>query len=308
MQSLRDNSKCAQQEYDSILDAKDPGLNYQLTFNPAENVSQGFNGRPRVAILRDQGVNGQIEMAFAFHLAGFEAVDVHMSDILGGKVTLKDFVGIAACGGFSYGDVFGAGSGWAKSILLDERARNEFYDFFNHRDDTFALGVCNGCQFLTQLHQLIPGAECWPNFKRNESEQFEARTTMVKIQQTNSIFLQGMQGSAFPIPVAHGEGRAEFRSTEDYDKFKTSQLTAIQYIDNYGQATQQYPFNPNGSPDAISAVCSPNGRVLALMPHPERAVLKESNSWYPSEEQWGQVGPWLRMFCNARAWVERATN
>jgi phosphoribosylformylglycinamidine synthase len=308
MQSLRDNSKCAQQEYDSILDAKDPGLNYQLTFNPAENVSQGFNGRPRVAILRDQGVNGQIEMAFAFHLAGFEAVDVHMSDILGGKVTLKDFVGIAACGGFSYGDVFGAGSGWAKSILLDERARNEFYDFFNHRDDTFALGVCNGCQFLTQLHQLIPGAECWPNFKRNESEQFEARTTMVKIQQTNSIFLQGMQGSALPIPVAHGEGRAEFRSTEDYDKFKTSQLTAIQYIDNYGQATQQYPFNPNGSPDAISAVCSPNGRVLALMPHPERAVLKESNSWYPSEEQWGQVGPWLRMFCNARAWVERATN
>lgn len=308
MQSLRDNSKCAQQEYDSILDAKDPGLNYQLTFNPAENVSQGFNSRPRVAILRDQGVNGQIEMAFAFHLAGFEAVDVHMSDILGGKVTLKDFVGIAACGGFSYGDVLGAGSGWAKSILLDERARNEFYDFFNHRDDTFALGVCNGCQFLTQLHQLIPGAECWPNFKRNESEQFEARTTMVKIQQTNSIFLQGMQGSALPIPVAHGEGRAEFRSTEDYDKFKTSQLTAIQYIDNYGQATQQYPFNPNGSPDAISAVCSPNGRVLALMPHPERAVLKESNSWYPSEEQWGQVGPWLRMFCNARAWVERATN
>ncbi|GAB5592820.1 phosphoribosylformylglycinamidine synthase [Umbelopsis nana] len=308
MQSLRDNSKCAQQEYDSILDAQDPGLHYKLTFDPVEDVTQGLKGRPRVAILRDQGVNGQIEMAFAFHLAGFEAVDVHMSDILSSKVTLKDFVGIAACGGFSYGDVLGAGSGWAKSILLDDRARNEFYEFFTNRSDTFALGVCNGCQFLSQLHELIPGAECWPNFKRNESEQFEGRTTMVRINKTNSIFLQGMEDSAFPIPVAHGEGRAEFRTAQDYEKFKTSQLTALQYVDNYGQPTQQYPFNPNGSPDAISAVCTPNGRVLALMPHPERSVLKESHSWYPADEQWGQVGPWLRMFRNARVWVDRATN
>ncbi|KAJ2955731.1 hypothetical protein NQZ79_g8318 [Umbelopsis isabellina] len=308
MQSLRDNSKCAQQEYDSILDAQDPGLSYQLTFNPAENATQGLQARPRVAILRDQGVNGQIEMAFAFHLAGFEAVDVHMSDILTGKVTLKDFVGIAACGGFSYGDVLGAGSGWAKSILLDKHARQEFSDFFTNRQDTFALGVCNGCQFLSQLYELIPGAQCWPNFKRNESEQFEARTTMVRIAETNSIFLQGMQGSSFPIPVAHGEGRAEFRSSGDYEQFMSSQLTAVQYVDNYGQPTQQYPFNPNGSPSAISAVTTPNGRVLALMPHPERAVLKESNSWYPADEQWGQVGPWLRMFRNARVWVESVTN
>ncbi|KAG2173508.1 hypothetical protein INT44_007099 [Umbelopsis vinacea] len=307
MQSHRDNSKCAQQEYDSILDAKDPGLHYNLTFNPTDNIVATYTSRPRVAILRDQGVNGQIEMAFAFHLAGFEAVDVHMSDLLSGQVTLKDFVGLAACGGFSYGDVFGAGSGWAKSALLDERTRNEFYDFFNNRNDTFALGVCNGCQFLSQFHEIIPGAECWPNFKRNESEQFEGRTTMVRInQETNSIFFQGMQGSALPIPVAHGEGRAEFRSSQDYEQFKASQLTALQYVDNYGQPTQQYPFNPNGAPDAIAAVCTPNGRVMALMPHPERAILKESNSWYPAEEQWGQVGPWLRMFRNARDWVERA--
>lgn len=304
MQAARDNADCAKQEYDNLLDAKDPGLSYQLTFDPSVDVTAGLEARrPRVAILRDQGVNGQIEMAFAFHLAGFEAVDVHMTDIISGKVTLKDFVGLAACGGFSYGDVLGAGSGWAKSILLHPHARAEFAHFFNERNDTFALGVCNGCQFLSNLKELIPGAQTWPRFMRNQSEQFEARVCMVEIQQTNSIFFDGMAGSKFPIAVAHGEGRVQFKDANDHESFVSQGLTAAKYVDNYGQPTERYPFNPNGSPDGITAIQTPNGRVLALMPHPERVVLKESNSWYPADANWGQVGPWLRMFRNARKWI-----
>ncbi|KAI8381494.1 phosphoribosylformylglycinamidine synthase [Radiomyces spectabilis] len=299
MQSARDNAVCAQQEYDNVLDVKDPGINYQLTFDPAENVVATLERRPKVAILRDQGVNGQIEMAFAFHLAGFEAVDVHMTDIISGKVTLKDFVGLAACGGFSYGDVLGAGAGWAKTILLHPHARAEFAHFFNERDNTFALGVCNGCQFLSQLSELITGANAWPRFMRNESEQFEARVCM----DTNCIFFDGMRGSKLPIAVAHGEGFAKFKTTDDYNEFTSSNLTAVQYVDNYGQPTQRYPFNPNGSPAGITGIQTPNGRVLAMMPHPERVVLKESNSWYPENENWGQSGPWLRMFRNARQWI-----
>ncbi|KAG0166801.1 hypothetical protein DFQ28_000625 [Apophysomyces sp. BC1034] len=303
MQSARDNAECAQQEYDNILDVNDPGLSYQLTFDPAENVTASLSQtRPKVAILRDQGVNGQIEMAFAFHLAGFEAVDVHMTDIISGKVTLKDFVGIAACGGFSYGDVLGAGAGWAKSILLNTHARAEFQHFFN-RENTFTLGVCNGCQFLSHLSELIPGAESWPRFERNESEQFEGRTTMVEIKAPKSVFFDGMHGSKFPIAVAHGEGRADFKSQESLNKFNELQLAAVSYVDNYGRPTQRYPYNPNGSPAGIAGIRTPNGRVLAMMPHPERVVLKESNSWYPLEENWGQAGPWLRMFRNARKWV-----
>ncbi|KAG0319979.1 hypothetical protein BGZ97_001032 [Linnemannia gamsii] len=323
IQSIRDNSECAQQEFDGLLDAQDPGLSYQLTFNPAEEVLSAADlalaqaDRPKVAILREQGVNGQIEMAYAFHAAGFTAVDVHMSDILSGKVTLKDFKGIAACGGFSYGDVLGAGSGWAKSILLHERARNEFYDFLTVRQDTFALGVCNGCQFLSQMRELIPGAEHWPYFKRNQSEQFEARFSMVGLEDNAaaaaasstvpSIFFDGMRGSKFPIAVAHGEGRAEFVKPSDLEALQAQGLIAASYVDNYGKKTEQYPLNPNGSPLGITAVQTPNGRVLAMMPHPERVSSREANSWYPRVEgaQWGEQGPWLRMFKNARTWVSR---
>ncbi|RCI01281.1 hypothetical protein CU097_015276 [Rhizopus azygosporus] len=303
MQAARDNADCAKQEYDAVLDPHDPGLQYQLTFDPAEHFSMSTDGRrPKVAVLRDQGVNGQIEMAFAFHLAGFESVDVHMTDIISGKVSLKDFVGIAACGGFSYGDVLGAGSGWARTILLHAHARAEFEAFFA-RDNTFALGVCNGCQFLSQLSELIPGTENWPRFARNESEQFEGRTTLVKIGNTKSIFFNGMEGSIFPIAVAHGEGKATFKSDQEFNQFQSQGLGLVTYVDHYGKATQQYPFNPNGSRGAVAAIGTPNGRVLAMMPHPERVVLKESNSWYPADQNWGQVGPWLKMFRNARAWV-----
>ncbi|KAG0306159.1 hypothetical protein BGZ98_002867 [Dissophora globulifera] len=318
IQSLRDNSECAQQEFDGLLDAQDPGRSYQLTFNPAEEIlsdailSAAPESRPKVAILREQGVNGQIEMAYAFHAAGFTAVDVHMSDILNGKVSLKDFKGIAACGGFSYGDVLGAGSGWAKSILLHKRTRDEFYDFLTVRQDTFALGICNGCQFLSQMRELIPGAEHWPYFKRNQSEQFEARFSMVELENNTqeattvpSIFFNGMRGSKFPIAVAHGEGRAEFVNPTDLASLKAAGLIVASFVDHYGNKTEQYPLNPNGSPEGITAVQTPNGRVLAMMPHPERVMSREANSWYPRIEgaQWGEDGPWLRMFKNARKWV-----
>ncbi|KAI8987628.1 phosphoribosylformylglycinamidine synthase [Mycotypha africana] len=307
MQSSRDNAICAQQEYDAVLDANNPGLQYRLTFNPAEEfaLSKQQQNRPKVAILRDQGVNGQIEMAFAFHEAGFESVDVHMTDIISGKVALNEFIGIAACGGFSYGDVLGAGSGWARTILLNSHARAEFANFFS-RENTFALGVCNGCQFLSQLAELIPGAAHWPRFARNESEQFEGRTSLVEISSTtNSVFFKGMEGSILPIAVAHGEGRATFKDEKAFEQFleKKDTMIATAYVDNYGKVTQQYPFNPNGSPLGIAGVSSLDGRVLIMMPHPERVVLKESNSWYPTDNSWGQVGPWLRMFCNARQWV-----
>ncbi|KAG0332133.1 hypothetical protein BG004_001376, partial [Podila humilis] len=321
IQTIRDNSECAQQEFDTILDAQDPGLSYQLTFDPAQEIlslaelSLVGSERPKVAILREQGVNGQIEMAYAFHAAGFTAVDVHMSDILNGKVTLKDFKGIAACGGFSYGDVLGAGSGWAKSILLHQRTRDEFYDFLTVRQDTFALGVCNGCQFLAQMRELIPGAEHWPYFKRNQSEQFEARFSMIELEKNDaaagssttvpSIFFDGMRGSKFPIAVAHGEGRAEFVQGSDLKALQDQGLIVASYVDNYGNKTEQYPLNPNGSPLGITAVQTPNGRVLAMMPHPERVTSREANSWYPrvAGAQWGEHGPWLRMFKNARRWV-----
>ncbi|CAG8596606.1 31693_t:CDS:1 [Gigaspora margarita] len=316
IQSLRDNSTCAQEEFDSILDIDDPGLCYKLSFDPADDVSLPFlkspSTRPKVAILREQGVNGQVEMAFAFHLSGFTAIDVHMSDIISGNVTLEDFKGIAACGGFSYGDVLGAGSGWAKSILLHSKARQEFLNFFQNRQDTFALGVCNGCQFMSQLKELIPGTENWPLFKRNKSEQFEARCSLVEITSTTSIahtkpsiFFNGMYSSIFPIAVAHGEGRAEFSSDEQLKKLIAQDLVTVRFVDNYGNSTEKYPYNPNGSPFGITGIQTPNGRVLAMMPHPERVILKESNSWYPVEEgkKWGEFGPWLRMFRNARVWV-----
>ena len=301
MQQLRDNPDCAQQEYDRLLDAGDPGLSPHLTFDPNDDIAAPFinrGARPRMAILREQGVNGQIEMAAAFDRAGFAAVDVHMSDIIAGRMTLRDFKGFAACGGFSYGDVLGAGEGWAKSILFNDRARNDFAAFFR-RDESFALGVCNGCQMMSNLHELIPGAERWPHFVRNKSEQFEARFVMLEVQASPSLFFRGMAGSRIPVAVAHGEGYAEFA---DAAAMAAAQpLVALRFVDHRGAAAETYPPNPNGSPQGITGLTTADGRFTILMPHPERVFRAVQNSWHPAS--WQEDGPWLRMFRNARQWV-----
>jgi phosphoribosylformylglycinamidine synthase len=299
MQQLRDNPDCAREEFDRILDAGDPGLSARLSFDPAEDPAAPFIARgvrPRVAVLREQGVNGQVEMAAAFDRAGFEAIDVHMSDILDGRTALAGFRGIVAPGGFSYGDVLGAGEGWAKSILFNARARDEFGGFFR-RADSFALGVCNGCQMMAALAPLIPGAEDWPRFLRNRSEQFEARFVAVEIVPSPSLFFAGMAGSRIPVAVAHGEGRAVFASEEA----RRRALVAARFVDNRGNATELYPLNPNGSPGGITAVTTADGRFTILMPHPERVFRAVQNSWHPDE--WGEDGPWMRMFRNARVWI-----
>jgi phosphoribosylformylglycinamidine synthase len=301
MQSLRDNPDCARQEYDRLLDATDPGLHASLSFDPAEDVAAPFIGRgarPRIAILREQGVNGQIEMAAAFDRAGFDAVDVHMSDLIAGRIALSAFRGVVACGGFSYGDVLGAGEGWAKSILFNTRARDAFEAFFA-RGDTFALGVCNGCQMMSNLRELIPGARDWPHFVRNRSEQFEARFAMAEVQRSPSLFFQGMAGSRMPIAVAHGEGYAEFRDPAHLRA--GAPLVALRFVDNRSQPTERYPFNPNGSPQGITGLTTADGRFTILMPHPERVFRTVQNSWHP--EHWGEDAPWMRMFRNARRWV-----
>ena len=302
MQALRDNPECAKNEFDNLLDVRDPGLSAAPTFDINDDISAPFinTTKPAVAVLREQGVNGQVEMAWAFHKAGFDAVDVHMSDILEGRVSLEEFKGLVACGGFSYGDVLGAGGGWAKSVLFNERAREQFEAFFT-RDDSFSLGVCNGCQMLSQLKTLIPGAENWPAFVRNESEQFEARVAMVRVEKSPSILLAGMEGSKLPIAVAHGEGRAEFRDTAHLRSMQSSSQIALRYIDNYGQVTTRYPANPNGSPSGITGLTTPDGRVTIMMPHPERVTRAVTNSWRPAE--WTQDGAWLRLFRNARVWL-----
>jgi phosphoribosylformylglycinamidine synthase len=300
MQAMRDNPVCAQQEHDRILDVTDPGLHAKLNFDLNEDIAAPYiatGKRPRMAILREQGVNGQVEMAAAFDRAGFEAVDVHMSDIIAGRVTLKDFQGAVACGGFSYGDVLGAGEGWAKSILFNSRARDEFSAFFQ-RNDSFALGVCNGCQMMSNLHSIIPGAEHWPHFVRNKSEQFEARYAMVEILDSPSLFFAGMAGSRMPIATAHGEGYAEFSSTAAVEKALADKLVSVRYVDNHGRPTETYPFNPNGSPQGITGLTTRDGRFSILMPHPERVFRAVQHSWHP--EGWGEDGPWLRMFRNAR--------
>ena len=304
MQTLRDNPQCACEEYDRILDVADPGITPVLTFDPSENISAPFIAtgvRPRIAILREQGVNGQIEMAAAFDRAGFAAVDVHMSDIIAGRVSLTDFKGLAACGGFSYGDVLGAGEGWAKSILFNARARDEFEAFF-HRAGTFALGVCNGCQMMSNLSTLIPGAAAWPHFVKNKSEQFEARVATLEIQPSPSLFFAGMTGSRLPVAVAHGEGYAEFSDT---GALKAAQsLVALRFVDNSGQVTERYPLNPNGSVQGITGLTTPDGRFTILMPHPERVFRTVQNSWHPvGDKAWGEDAPWLRMFRNVRTWV-----
>jgi len=302
MQTLRDDPDCAAEEFQRIADSADPGMQVDLKFDPDEDIAMPFiskGTRPTIAVLREQGVNGQIEMANAFHRSGFDSVDVHMSDILEGREKLERFQGLVACGGFSYGDVLGAGEGWAKSILFNNIARDQFAAFFQ-RDDRFTLGVCNGCQMLSNLHELIPGAEHWPHFVRNRSEQFEARTVTVEVTESPSILLQGMAGSRLPIAVAHGEGRAEFAEQGQLDNVKP--LVALRYLENSGEVAERYPANPNGSPEGITGLTSADGRVTIMMPHPERVVRSVQNSWQPDE--WGSDGPWLRLFRNARAWLQ----
>jgi len=292
IQKLRDNPEAAYQEFAAIQVNEDPGLTVRGI--PPAYTQHVYATKPWVAILREQGVNGQVEMAAAFERAGFNSIDVHLNDIISGRHDLKDFSGLVACGGFSYGDVLGAGEGWAKSILFHEKLRDAFRQFFE-RPDTFSLGVCNGCQVLAALKELIPGADSWPAFLRNTSEQFEARVVTTRIDDSPSIFFKGMAGSVLPVPVAHGEGRTVFAGEPD------QKLVVARYVDNYGKVTEQYPANPNGSPQGITALTTPDGRATILMPHPERAWLSRQLSWHPGD--WPEYSPWFQMFQNARAWT-----
>jgi len=307
MQSMRDNPECAQQEHDVKFDTEDPGLNTELTFDINEDIvakliaQDALKGsNPKIAILREQGVNSHVEMAAAFDRAGFVAIDVHMSDILSGRTDLADFNGLVACGGFSYGDVLGAGEGWAKSILFNKNAKAMFKTFFE-RESTFTLGVCNGCQMLSNLKEIIPGSDAWPHFVQNKSERFEARFSLVEIQESPSVLFKGMAGSLMPIAVSHGEGHAEFSSEEAIGEANDSGTVSMRYVDNYGQVTETYPANPNGSPDGITALTTTDGRVTIMMPHPERVFRTVANSWHPDE--WQEDSPWVRMFRNARAFI-----
>ena len=299
MQKLRDNPEAADQERETARQFGRTGLKPKLSFDAAEDVAAPFiatGKRPKVAILREQGVNGQIEMASAFTRAGFDAFDVHMSDLIAGRVSLADFSGLAACGGFSYGDVLGAGRGWATSILERNALRDAFATFFA-RTDTFSLGVCNGCQMMSQLKDIIPGAQHWPVFLRNQSEQFEARTALLEVQESPSVFFRGMAGSRIPVAVAHGEGRASFAGAVD----QAAARVALRYVDGDGVVATAYPLNPNGSPDGITGLTSDDGRATILMPHPERTPRTANHSWHPAG--WPEDSPWLRMFRNARVWV-----
>ncbi len=301
MQSLRDNPECAREERDLIQPGQPPSLFSRLSFDPEVDITASLAGavRPRIAILREQGVNGQIEMAAAFERAGFDAIDLHMSDIIEGRASLADYHGIAACGGFSYGDVLGAGEGWSKSILYNARAFDEFSAFFE-RADSFGLGICNGCQMMSNLYQIIPGAGAWPRFVRNRSEQFEARLTMVEVLDSPSIFLSDMQGSMMPIVVAHGEGRIETRQQGPADLL-ARQVACLRYVDAAGSATETYPQNPNGSAQGLTGFSNEDGRFTIMMPHPERIFRSVQNSWQAPE--WGEYGPWMRLFRNARGWL-----
>lgn len=302
---LRDNPACADAEYDALLDVADPGMQVQLSFDPNDDIAAPFinqGAKPKMAILREQGVNSHLEMAYAMHKAGFEAYDVHMSDLIVGRARLSDFTGFVACGGFSYGDVLGAGEGWAKTILFNPQMAEQFASFFN-RPETLALGVCNGCQMMAALAPLIPGAMAWPRFTRNKSEQFEARYSLVEVLDSPSLFFAGMAGSRAPIAVAHGEGFADFSQQGDAASVKA----AMRFINHQGQPTEQYPFNPNGSPNGLTSVTTPDGRFTVLMPHPERVFRTAQMSWYPNQRNadgsltnWQEASPWLRMFRNAR--------
>ncbi|PKI02674.1 phosphoribosylformylglycinamidine synthase [Glaciecola sp. 33A] len=302
MQTLRDNPACAKQEHDAKSDTQNPGLHSSLTFDINNDITAPYiniGAKPEVAILREQGVNSHVEMAAAFHRAGFTPIDVHMSDMLAGR-SLDNFAGLVACGGFSYGDVLGAGEGWAKSILFNEKVKATFQAFFE-RNSSFSLGVCNGCQMLSNVKSLIPGAQHWPHFVTNQSERFEARVAMVEVADSPSVLLSGMQGSRMPIVVSHAEGLAEFTVDGQISKLKNDNQIALQYVDNYGHVTSHYPANPNGSEQGITGLTSLDGRSTIMMPHPERVFRAVSNSWRPDE--WKEDGPWMRMFRNARVFV-----
>ena len=302
MQKLRDNPDCAQQEYDRLLDIKDAGLHSDLSFDVNDDIAAPFiqsNRRPKVAILREQGVNGHMEMAAAFTHAGFDAVDVTMSDLIANRTSLSDFNGLAACGGFSYGDVLGAGEGWAKTVLYNQALRDQFSAYFE-RQDAFTLGICNGCQMVSNLKEIIPGAEHWPHFVKNKSEQYEARVVQAQVQQSNSILLDGMAGSSMPLVVAHGEGRAEFDS--DTQLSSVNKQVSLRYVDYKQNVASQYPANPNGSPEGIAGLTNDDGRITIMMPHPERIFRTVANSW--SDESWQEYSPWMRLFRNARVWLK----
>jgi phosphoribosylformylglycinamidine synthase len=299
MQRMRDNPECADQEYQRILDDNDPGLYSQTTYDLQEDICAPYinvGSRPAIAILREQGVNSHVEMGAAFTRAGFDAYDVTMSDLLGRHKSLSTFAGLVACGGFSFGDVLGAGQGWAKSILFNDVLRIQFEEFFSDQTK-FALGVCNGCQMMSALKEIIPGASNWPNFLTNRSEQFEGRQVMVEVMDSPSILLRGMVGSRIPVAVAHGEGNAVYKSGN-----RDPRTTALRFVDNQGNPTEVYPYNPNGSIDGVTGVCNDDGRITVMMPHPERVFRAVSNSW--SDPTWGEDGPWVRMFKNSRVWLD----
>ena len=305
MQSARDNPEAVKQEYDALLDKTDPGRIYRLTY-PCETTHRTVHikkFRPKIGILREQGINGHIEMAAAFESVGFECIDVHMTDLIEKRLSLKELNGIVACGGFSYGDVLGAGAGWAKSILYNPALREMFANFFA-REDTFSLGVCNGCQMLSQLREIIPGAEDWPVFKKNVSEQFEARYTSVEVLPSPSILLKGMEGSILPIPVAHGEGQVSFKNKNSFERVQKQKLITLRYVDNHWNPAETYPYNPNGSRNGITGLTTPDGRVTIMMPHPERAFRSVQLSYRPAGLFNGEAGPWLRMFQNAYQFVK----
>ena len=300
MQRLRDNPECADQEFEVKKAIDNKGLSAHLTYDVNEDIAAPYISKgvkPKVAVLREQGVNSHVEMAAAFDRAGFAAIDVHMSDLMTGRYNLNDFNAMVACGGFSYGDVLGAGGGWAKSILFNPQLRDQFSQFFAN-ENTLSLGVCNGCQFISTLAEIIPGAENWPRFVRNKSERFEARAAMVKINDTNSLWFKGMAGSHMPIAVSHGEGRVEFKTPENLTALQAQNLIVAQYIDSHLNVTETYPANPNGSALGITAISNVDGRIAAMMPHPERVFRAVSNSWYP--EDWSEDGAWMRIFRNAR--------
>jgi len=300
MQRLRDNPECADQEFEAKKATDNKGLSAHLTYDVNEDIAAPYiskGAKPKVAVLREQGVNSHVEMAAAFDRAGFAAIDVHMSDLMTGRYNLNDFNAMVACGGFSYGDVLGAGGGWAKSILFNPQLRDQFSQFFAN-ENTLSLGVCNGCQFISTLAEIIPGAENWPRFVRNKSERFEARAAMVKINDTNSLWFKGMAGSHMPIAVSHGEGRVEFKTPENLTALQAQNLIVAQYIDSHLNVTETYPANPNGSALGITAISNVDGRIAAMMPHPERVFRAVSNSWYP--EDWSEDGAWMRIFRNAR--------
>jgi len=305
---LRDNPACADSEFALLDDLADSGMSPKLTFDMSEDVTAPYiqkNVRPKVAILREQGVNSHVEMAYAINWAGFDSYDVHMSDLLSGKAKLDDFRGLIACGGFSYGDVLGAGEGWAKTILFNQRLRDQFSAFFN-RQDSFALGVCNGCQMMSNLSAIIPGAQAWPKFTRNQSEQYEARLVMAEVLPSPSIFTQGMEGSQLPIAIAHGEGFANFSQQGNLEQLHKQGLVTLRFVDHQGKPTETYPMNPNGSPEGLTGVTTPDGRFTVMMPHPERVFRAAQMSWCPPEwlDTPDGASPWLRLFRNARLWVK----